>query len=301
MNQYSCPFISIIIPVYNDAERLSLCLSALECQTYSSDQYEVIVVDNGSDEPLDELVSQFNQARLTQESRKGSYAARNHGLTLAHGPLIGFTDSDCIPSKKWLQEGVKYLLDTPKCGIVGGQINIFFKNSSHPTPVELYESITFLQQERHVINQKFSATANLFTFKEIFNRVGLFNADIKSGGDYEWCSRVIAASYDVAYAPEAVISHPARHSFHDLAKKVARVTGGLYDLKASRSYTWRKFLRDLAQDVTPPFRAAPSAWRDQRLEGYNQKLQVISVMFFVKYIRARERVKLRLGFASKRQ
>jgi len=42
------PFVSVIIPVYNDNSRLQTCLDALGHQTYPSDRLEVIVVDNGS-------------------------------------------------------------------------------------------------------------------------------------------------------------------------------------------------------------------------------------------------------------
>lgn len=40
------PFVTVIIPVYNDSERLAICLKALEEQTYALDSYEVIVIDN---------------------------------------------------------------------------------------------------------------------------------------------------------------------------------------------------------------------------------------------------------------
>ena len=61
------PFVSIMIPVYNDRDRLTLCLAALEHQTYPKDQYEVIVIDNGSDHSLDDLANQYLQVRLTSE------------------------------------------------------------------------------------------------------------------------------------------------------------------------------------------------------------------------------------------
>lgn len=66
------PFVSVIIPVLNDSERLQTCLKALENQTYPKSMYEVIVVDNGSDENIEGLVSQYIQAKLSNESRPGS-------------------------------------------------------------------------------------------------------------------------------------------------------------------------------------------------------------------------------------
>ena len=59
MNEMSTPFVSVIIPVYNDPIRLETCLQALEEQTYPKSSYEVIVVDNGSDESIEPIVVEF--------------------------------------------------------------------------------------------------------------------------------------------------------------------------------------------------------------------------------------------------
>lgn len=48
MDKFDYPFVSVIIPVFNDQEPLKLCLAALAKQTYPRSQYEVIVDDNGS-------------------------------------------------------------------------------------------------------------------------------------------------------------------------------------------------------------------------------------------------------------
>jgi len=59
------PFVSVIIPVYNDPIRLKTCLQALEEQTYPQNAYEIIVVDNGSDESIEPIVAEFSQAKAS--------------------------------------------------------------------------------------------------------------------------------------------------------------------------------------------------------------------------------------------
>lgn len=86
------------IPHLNDLPRLRACLAALERQTYPTDRYEVLVVDNGSDGEVAAAVAAFPHAVLAREERRSSYAARNRGLSLARGAIIAFTDSDCIPA-----------------------------------------------------------------------------------------------------------------------------------------------------------------------------------------------------------
>lgn len=66
------PFVSVIIPVFSDAERLRICLMALEQQTYPRSFYEVIVVDNGSNKghTISGLVAQFGQTNAAYPVKK---------------------------------------------------------------------------------------------------------------------------------------------------------------------------------------------------------------------------------------
>src|SRR4051794_296822 len=90
------PFVSIIIPVYNDGERLRTCLTALSKQTYPAERFEVLVIDNGSKVSPGPIVADFPFAKLSIETRPGSYCARNNGLALAKGEMFAFTDADCV-------------------------------------------------------------------------------------------------------------------------------------------------------------------------------------------------------------
>ncbi len=97
----STPFVSVVIPVFDDPDRLRTCLQALEHQTYPKPRYEVIVVDNGSARSVPPLVGQFGQARATYEMVPGANAARNRGISLARGEILAFTDADCVPARDW--------------------------------------------------------------------------------------------------------------------------------------------------------------------------------------------------------
>jgi glycosyltransferase involved in cell wall biosynthesis len=183
-------FVSVIVPVFNDAERLKVCLRALEDQTYLKQLYEVIVVDNGSEESVEPVVAEFGHARVSHEERSGSYAARNRGLALARGEIIAFTDADCIPAADWIEKGVANLLRLSHCGLIAGRVDVFPQDPHRPTAVELYESRTALLQKEYVEDGGFGATANMFTRRAVFERVGLFDGGLKSGGDIEWSRRV---------------------------------------------------------------------------------------------------------------
>lgn len=288
-------FISVIIPVLNDTKRLELCLRALEQQTYPKDLYEVIVVDNGSVENTEALVKQFTQAAFTQEFQPGSYAARNQGISLAKGEVIAFTDSDCIPAPNWLESGLQQLVSVPNCGLVGGRIAIFFQNPSHPTAIELYDSINYLQQQKYIETYKYGATANLFTFKQVLAEVGLFNSQLKSGGDREWGNRVAALGYSLVYANDSCVAHPARHSLAQLYQKVSRVKQGYRDLKRINNRDANYSLNQLKQDLfslKPPLRTTiHKVWTDQRLRSNKQKLQVFFVTLLAHYLETWEKMR----------
>jgi glycosyltransferase involved in cell wall biosynthesis len=248
------PFVSIIIPVFNDSERLRLCLTALENQTYSKDLYEVIVVDNNSEENIQNVAKNFTQVKLTQESRHGSYAARNTGIEIARGSILGFTDSDCIPANNWIESGVKYLQHNLNCGLVAGHIDFYFQKPDCPNAAELWDSIHHLQQKKYIEKANFGATANIFSSKKIFESVGLFDATRQSGGDQEWGKRVFAAGYAQVYASDVCIQHPARASIQELKTKLVRVAEGHHSLHRNFEKSFIVSFLEYLRDARPAVR-----------------------------------------------
>lgn len=290
MNVESLPFVSVIIPVFNDVARLQSCLQPLENQTYPKSAYEVIVVDNASDEDIEAAVNPFTQATAICENRRGSYAARNKGISFAKGDIIAFTDVDCIPASDWLEKGVEALYSVSNCGLVAGKIEFFFKDPNQPTIFELCDSTMHLQQEFYLKNSNFGATANVFTFKEVLETVGLFNQDLKSGGDYDWGQRVYQAGYQQLYAENACVAHPARSSFDELYKKIIRTTKASTDLNFGGEHPFI-FLRDLIRDLIPPVKT----FYRIRTNSILRRVEVIITIVFIKYLMAFERIRTRLN------
>ena len=289
----STRFVSVVIPVYNNSELLRKCLTALANQTYSQEQYEIIVVDNGSQEDIKSVISDFQQAKLTYESKPGSYAARNQGFSVAKGEIIAFTDSDCIPAPDWIEKGVQNLLDDENCGLVGGRIEKIFKRED-PSALEFYDSF-FLNQKKYILAEKFGATANLFTRAKVLEDVGKFNPALKSNGDREWGNRVFASGYNLKYADDLVVRHPTRDSWSQIAKKSRRIIGGKYDLEKEPNY-----IADAIWLLKPPVRMIANRWADKRLKN-GQKLVFVLVVLFANYVGAFETIRLWLGFSSQRE
>jgi glycosyltransferase involved in cell wall biosynthesis len=288
------PFVSVIVPVFNDADHLRRCLERLQAQTYPGDRYEILVIDNGSVEPVDALVSAFDRARLVLEPKPGQFRARNTGVAASKGSVLAFTDSDCLPMRDWLERGVRRLLARPNCGQIGGRVQVFLRHPERPTAVEVYEALRAFPQKRYVEQEHYAVTANMFTFRSVYDAVGPFDERMISGGDNEWGQRVHRHGLDQAYCDTAIVLHPARRSFDTLGAKVRRTSTGhqhIESLRGGKPYSLRRFLYDLR----PPVTELLGTLTDPRLKGIRPRLQCMGVTVYVRVVRAWARLRLALG------
>jgi len=222
--------VSVIIPTHHQWALLEKCLTALTQQTYPATLVETIVVVNEEGPTPKTLASRFPEVKFITELSKGSYAARNSGIDNSTGELVAFTDSDCLPHKDWLSEGVKALLENPGAGFVGGQIRVFFQRPNQPTVLEIYDAILSLNQERFVKQMKFAATANMLTFRHLFQEIGKFNPQLLSGGDRLWGNQAYQGGYQPIYCEKAIVEHPGSQNLRVFLNRVRRIEGGHYCL-----------------------------------------------------------------------
>jgi len=225
------------------------------------------------------------------EQRVGSYAARNSGLKVARGQVIAFTDADCLPAPDWIEKGVAHL-KREGCMMVAGRIEIFPRSSLNPNSVELYETRVALAQREFVKKYGFGATANLFVYKHVFERVGCFLADLKSGGDLEWCRRLNKHGLRIEYSEDIRVKHPARSSLSQLYSKIVRVAGGLHDLRRVKGSAYLEFDHRWTAELLPPVKGLARMLREPSLRRTRDRLKVCAVLIFVRYVQAFEKLRL---------
>jgi glycosyltransferase involved in cell wall biosynthesis len=249
-------FFSIIIPVYKDQERLLSLLDSLNSQTFDFEQWEVIVVNNDPESSLEikGLVSPLYKFTVVDEKIPGSYAARNKGIKEAKGEILAFTDSDCLPDKKWLENAHKIFENdlNRNIGILTGPIPLFYRNRSNLSDAEVYEKYTGFTTESYAREGK-AVTANWFSYSKVIHEFGGFNSELKSNGDSELSGK-ISSKYLVVYREEIKVNHPARFYTEELVNKYQRLLGGTY----TRNYKNRnlKFLGYLGKFVFRRYRFA---------------------------------------------
>ncbi len=245
---FTLPFVSIIVPVCNDAHRVRNCVEALIKQTYPSEKYEVVVVDNGSTDGTRDVIQKYPVTLLTEDRIYSSYVARNTGLRHAQGEVIAFTDSDCTPVPEWIEEGVR-CLQSQSADLVGGKVRFVY--SLHQTGAEIWDSLTNMQIEQNIRERNVAKTANLFVWATVIKHLGPFPNNIRSGGDVIWTKRATENGFKLVYAPAAEVDHPARQ-LAALWKKQYRVGKGQIAIWRADDLPFQESIRRIVGHFLPP-------------------------------------------------
>ncbi len=125
------PFVSVIVPTYDRPRQLARCLRSLSSLDYPSDRFEVIVVDDGSESPPEDIVADAPgqlDTTLLSPPHAGPASARNYGAAHARGEYLAFTDDDCVPTPSWLRAIAVRFAATPGDAIGGRTLNGLPKN-----------------------------------------------------------------------------------------------------------------------------------------------------------------------------
>lgn len=287
------PDLTVIVPVYNHWHFVPALIEALRSQELSTDQFELILIDNGSDNIPTELELPM-WSKLLECHTSGSYAARNVGINASRGQLIAFTDADCVPTPQWLTEILRCWSGTNGMSLVAGGLRVEPTNWAAMTISEMYDIALGLPQQRYVSNG-YAVTANLLIPKQAFENLGLFDPQRFSGGDADFCRRAVAQGWGLIYCEQAEVVHPARRNIEELLTKQRRVVGGQL-----RAGPLRNRLKYGIAYVFPPLREWVIALRTKRL-SLIKRLQVCGIISFVKFVAFLEMIRLFLGGKPERR
>jgi glycosyltransferase involved in cell wall biosynthesis len=287
----AAPLASVIVPVWNDAERLKRCLDHLRRQTLPPENFEVIVIDNGSTDGSRAVAEAAGGVIVLDEPTPGSYHARNKGLRMARGRIIAFTDADCAPSPDWLEKSLARLADAPDVAILAGAIAVFDEESSgRPSPALLYERAFSFDQKANAA-RGVSVTANWISPAPVIARAGGFDGALRSGGDFQLSQAIAHMGGRVEYFDGAHVRHPARGSLRALIAKRRRVVGGSW---LARRGVFRG-PQLLASAVREGMRKTARALTKTAMSP-RERLIVVAVVWMLVAVTTVELARLHLGF-----
>jgi glycosyltransferase involved in cell wall biosynthesis len=212
--------ISVIIPTFNRADLLPLCLDSLVNQNYPKTNYEIIVVDNNSNdctkEVVDKYIAKYKTVSIKYflERTPGAGCARNTGAINAAYDILSFTDDDGILSENWLTEISEVFKSSPDIAAVAGKIVIKW-DTEPPAWIKSYEwllgSLDYGNETKYS-HELYINLGNLSIKKDILLKLGGFNADqigekIASNGEDELNEKLWKNNYLIGWAPKAVMEH----------------------------------------------------------------------------------------------
>lgn len=263
---------AVIIPHYNDVARLTRCLASLMDNDRSG--VEIIVVDNGSTDSLDEVKTAFVDVRFVEEAEKGAAAARNRGVRETSAPLIFFIDADCVATPDWIVTARRVVT---MGDLVGGRVDVFDETPKPRSATEAFETVFAFHNKRYVEQENFSVTANLLTTRTTFEDVGDFINGVSE--DSEWCQRAVAKGYSIRYADDLAVSHPTRSDWPALRKKWHRMTLESFLIQGAEGKPNLKWgLRALAMPISAVVHL-PKVLTNARLNGPAERLRGAGMLF----------------------
>lgn len=201
---------SVIIPTFGRPRRLADCLAALAGS--DMDGFEVVVVDDGSEPPVESVVEAAAASglglRYIRQENRGCGPAKETGATHARSDVLLFTDDDCRPMPDWVRRLVDAVEREPDA-LVGGTV----RNGLHDNIyAEVSQNLVSFLLERGAGSAEgevsYFTGNNIGCTKRAFDAVGGFDTRIDGAGDdRELGLRWRATGRPLVHVPEAIVMH----------------------------------------------------------------------------------------------
>jgi glycosyltransferase involved in cell wall biosynthesis len=191
----SGPLLSVVIPTYNRRDRLLLVLQGLAAQSMPGDQFEAVVIDDGSsDGTADWLTAQtFPFAvRVLRQKNSGPAAARNKGIEAASGKIILFIDDDVVPKPDLVREHARLHAEEPRIAVIGPLLSL----PHYDQPWVAWEQRKLEAQYQSITRGEWKATfrqfwtGNASVPRDLLQEVGGFDVKLRRAEDVELAVRL---------------------------------------------------------------------------------------------------------------
>ena len=181
--------VSVIIPTYNRAQRLGKAIDSVLAQSHQD--FELIVVDDGSEDNTDELIENYNSDIVyIRQENSGAAAARNRGIEKARYNLLAFLDSDDWFAENKLKTQIQAMNRNPSC-LISHTNEIWYRNGQI-----LNQKLKHRKSSGDIFAQSLELCAvgmsTIMIHKEIFDRYGFFDEGYPCCEDYEFWLRISA-------------------------------------------------------------------------------------------------------------
>jgi mycofactocin glycosyltransferase len=217
------PSITVIIPTRDRAASIVECLESIISQDYPSDRIEIIVIDDGSLDETQKLVSAFSCKLFVNPSSRGQSYCRNLGARQANGEILSFMDDDCVAGRTWLRDLTPYF-QWEEVGAVGGYVNGY----SNKSLLDRYEKeFSRLNLGKYIFRGAkdrstfFVPTCNMLVRKQAFVETRGIRETLHIGEDVDFCWRMRDAGWQALYVPSGIVMHKHRNTLVTMLRRRA--------------------------------------------------------------------------------
>jgi glycosyltransferase involved in cell wall biosynthesis len=208
------PVASVVIPTYNRPGALARCLASLARQSFAPDDFEVVVVDDGSPQALSiatTLSPGGTPVKIVRQVNTGPAGARNRGLAEARGEFVAFIDDDCEADPRWLEILLATARSHPGAAAAGTVDNALQRNPFAEAS-QILVSYVCQYYNRDAARGRFFTTNNLAFPREALVEAGGFDEEYvrAAAEDREVCDRWHAQGRAMLTAADALVHH--RHN-----------------------------------------------------------------------------------------
>lgn len=211
MKSMDSPLVSVIIPSYNGGRYLTEAIESILAQEYRP--IEVIVVNDGSADNTETIAGRYGDRIIyTRQENRGPAAARNRGLQMSHGKVIGFLDADDLWSRNKLSRQLSLLADVSVEIVLG---------LSQPMKLRMEADgrSTFENWYGPYCALLFGAA--VFR-RSVFDKVGLLDETLHHGEDTDWFMRARERGVSMTITEEVSLfyrHHESNMTLDSVARK----------------------------------------------------------------------------------
>lgn len=212
------PDISVIIPNYNCRDTLFSCLNSIVSS--GGVHFEVIVVDDGSDDDSLRVIKQF-PCTVIRQSHQGASAARNAGARASRGKILFFTDADCVLAEDTLARALSSINEHDDQTIIGGSYDA--KSYDHSFYSRFQAAFIHYSETKHTNNPDYIATHAMVINREVFLANGGFKEQwLPIIEDVEFSHRLRRGGYSLVMDPDLLVQHIFNFSLFKSVRNAVR-------------------------------------------------------------------------------
>lgn len=232
--------VSVVVPTLNRADLLASTIDRIESQTISKDQYEVLVIDNGSSDHTGAVLEQkskvYPNLRVFSQLKRGAAATRNVGIRNARGDTVLFVDDDILAEPVLIESHLGYHRRLDRAAIIGTIVTPWH-DCGDPFLRYLRDRRIFNPYSIACGPMDFSYyhTGNVSTSRRLLQEVGGFNEEFHMYGmeDIELGYRLEKIGCQMVHSPEAKGLHqyfPSYRQFIQRCEQAGYSLGKLLEL-----------------------------------------------------------------------